>query len=183
MKRLLTFCAAAISLSAAFFILIQMGLPQRAAFTGQVVPGQLPVAPEVDAVAPNFEQMSLNGQVISLRELQGSPVVLNFWATWCVPCQVEMPILQAFYEQHQEQGMRLLAINIGETASTVREWQQAMGLTYDILLDEQQAVAAAYRLRGQPSTFVISPNGVIKQIFYGPISQSALEAALAPYFS
>lgn len=169
--------------AAAFFILTQVGLPQRAAFTGQFIAGEIPTAPEINAIAPDFERTTLDGRTIQLHNLQGAPVIINFWATWCVPCAVEMPILQSFYDQYRGQGIKLLAVNLGEPPAIVHSWQQAMGFTYAILLDEQQVVAAAYRLRGQPSTFVISPNGIIKNIFYGPVSQSVLEAAIAPYIN
>jgi peroxiredoxin len=89
-----------------------------------------------------------------------------------------MSILQALYETQKDKGLRILAVNLGETDDKIRDWQTMLGLTYDMLVDEQQTVAALYRLRGQPSTYIISPNGIITSIFYGPASESALTSAL-----
>lgn len=165
-------------MASALLILIAAGLPERADFTSTTVPGRIPVAPELNAAAPNFELVDINGQRIRLAERFGAPVIVNFWATWCEPCRIEMPILQAVYERFSPYGLRILAVNLGEAPGAVREWQQAFGLTYNLLLDPSQAVAALYRLRGQPSTFIIAPSGIITQIFYGPASAETLEAAL-----
>ena len=178
MRRALYLTGAAAAMSAALWLLITTGLPQRAAFTGQIIPGQRPIAPELNALAPDFERPDVNGNPIRLSDLRGAPVVVNFWATWCGPCIVEMPILQSIFEARQDTGLRILAVNLGESASVVRAWGEAQGLTYDLLLDEQQQVAALYYLRGQPSTYVISREGVITAIFFGPISESGLLAAL-----
>jgi peroxiredoxin len=162
----------------ALAIIMSAGLPDRTEFTGQIIPGQLPIAPEINAVAPPFERSNLVGQVIRLSDLRGAPVIINFWATWCEPCRVEMPILQTVYEARKAEGLRILAVNLGESAELIRDWQTTMGLTYDMLVDKQQSVAVLYRLRGQPSTYVVSPNGIITHIFYGPASENALAAAL-----
>lgn len=181
MRRALLLAGAVAAFAAALLIVYSGGLPHRADFTGYIIRGQGITAPEIGALAPDFDQPTTSGTHQRLHDLRGAPVVLNFWATWCVPCRVEMPILQDLYTTYQPQGLHILAVNLGEAPAVVRGWQQAMNLTYDILLDEQQAVAAAYHLRGQPSTYVIAPDGVIRHIFYGPVSRAALEAAIAPY--
>ncbi len=177
-SRFLLLSGAVIALVAALAVVIAAGLPDRAEFTGQMIPGQLPIAPEINAVAPAFERSDINGQIIRLSDLRGSPVIINFWATWCEPCRIEMPILQTLYETRKDEGLRILAINLGEPPELIRDWQTSMGLTYDMLVDERQSVAALYHLRGQPSTYVVSPNGIIANIFYGPTSESMLTAAL-----
>jgi peroxiredoxin len=169
---------AALAFVAALALIIITGLPERADFTGQVIPGQLPIAPEINAIAPPFVRPDRNGQIIRLSDFRGTWVIINFWATWCEPCRVEMPILQAIYEARKSEGLRILAVNLGEAPNTIRDWQTTLGLTYDMLVDERQVVAALYHLRGQPSTYVVSPNGIITHIFYGPASESALTAAL-----
>jgi peroxiredoxin len=169
---------AAFAFAAALVLIMLTGLPERADFTGQAIPGQLPIAPEINAIAPNFERSTPNGEVLRLSDFRGAPVIINFWATWCEPCRVEMPILQALYDARKSDGLRILAVNLGESANVIRDWQTRMGLTYDMLVDEQQSVAALYHLRGQPSTYIVSPNGIITHIFYGPASESVLVAAL-----
>jgi peroxiredoxin len=162
-------------MAAALLILQAAGLPQRATFTGQIRPGQPPIAPELDAIAPDFELTNTQGEAVRLSDLRGQTVVLNFWATWCSPCVLEMPILQSIFDA---QHTVVLAVNLGETSDTIRAWQQQYRLTYDLLIDEQQQVAALYRLRGQPSTYVVSPSGIVKATFFGPVSEGALLAAI-----
>ena len=177
-KRGLLLFGASASLFAALFVLLTTGLPQRAAFTGQMTAGQLFSAPEINALAPPFALTSLNGEVARLADLRGQQVIVNFWATWCGPCRVEMPILQRLYDDAPPGTLRILAVNLGEPPDAAREWQRSFNLTYDILLDEGQMVAALYQLRGQPSTYVISPDGIVTHIFYGAASENALRAAL-----
>lgn len=174
---------AATCLVVAFLIVVQVGLPERAEFTGQMIPGELPIAPEIGAIAPPFEHVNLQDVIVRLADLRGQPVVINFWATWCEPCKVEMPALEAVYNDYRERGLHLLAINLGETAQASRQWVDAFGLTFDVLLDPRQETAALYQLRGQPSTYIVSPGGMITAIFYGPMTQDSLKAAIAPFFT
>ena len=176
--RILLLFGAALSTTVALFILVTTGLPQRAEFTGQMIPDSTPIAAEIGALAPDFQLQSTTGESIRLSDLRGQPVIVNFWATWCGPCVVEMPTLQSLYEARRQQGLRILAVNIGEPAQAVREWQADYGLTYDILIDEAQQVSTLYRLRGQPSTYVISPEGIIIDIFFGPVDINTLKAVL-----
>jgi cytochrome c biogenesis protein CcmG/thiol:disulfide interchange protein DsbE len=183
LKRLLLFLLAVVCLSTAFVVVAALGLPERAEFTGRIIPGELPVAPEINAIAPAFEKMALDGNTVRLADLRGHPVLINFWATWCVPCRVEMPGLEATYEAYEAQGLRVLAVNLGEPADAVGQWVHDLGLTFDVLLDSQQSAAALYQIRGQPSTYVVSPEGMITQIFYGPTTPDSLKAAIAPFLS
>jgi thiol-disulfide isomerase/thioredoxin len=183
LKRLVYSTGAILSIAGALLLIANAGLPERAQFTGQVIPGQLPVAPEIAAVAPSFEIPSLANGSLRLSDLRGNPLVINFWATWCEPCRVEMPTLQKVYESYQNQGLRILAVNLGEPANAVSNWVQTLGLTFDVLLDQDGHTAALYHLRGQPSTYIVSPDGIIVQIFYGPVDETSLRNTLAPYFT
>jgi cytochrome c biogenesis protein CcmG/thiol:disulfide interchange protein DsbE len=180
---LLWYIGAAVCFLAAALLAWNAGLPERAAFTGRVMPGELPVAPEIGAVAPPFTATSIDETRVSLSDLRGHPVLVNFWATWCVPCRVEMPMLEEVYRDTHAKGLRILAVNLGEDPQTAREWGRGLGLTFDLLSDPRGDIAAVYALRGQPSTYVISPSGIITAIFYGPASGDALRSALAPYLS
>ncbi len=182
--RLLLLGGAAALIAAALAVLTAVGLPLRADYTGQQTgPGLPPAAPEINARAPLFDLPRADGPRLRLADTAGSPVIVNFWATWCGPCRVEMPALQRFYEAHQAAGLRILAINTGETAGAVRAWRDEFGLTFDLLLDEGQQAAASYQLRGQPTTFIVSPAGLITHIFYGPVLEHDLEAALSPWLT
>ncbi len=166
-------------MAVAFLLLIQTGLPERARFTGQIISMDEIVAPEIRALAPDFERETLAGNTIRLSRLRGAPVILNFWATWCGPCAVEMPILQSVFDTyHATNGLRVLAVNLGEPAGLMRRWQEDHELTYDLVIDQAQQIAALYHLRGQPSTYVIGPDGRITDIFFGPVTFDTLVAAL-----
>jgi len=169
---------AIVALIAAAGLLYQAGLPQRAEYSGQVIEGLGVVAPEIGAFAPPFEQPTLSGDTLSLFDLRGESVVINFWATWCPPCIVEMPALQ---ELHAETGVRIIGVNMGEKRATVAAWVAENDITFDIVLDPQGLVSQTYRLRGQPSTYVVAPDGIITHIFYGTVAMAALQDALVTH--
>lgn len=179
LRRGLMLLLAAACLVGAVAAAIGAGLPERATYTGLNLPGELPIAPEIGAIAPPFETMRLDGETLRLIDLRGAPIVLNFWATWCAPCVYEMPELQAFHEANPD--ARLIALNLGEHPNTVAAWARDYGLTFDVALDPSGEIAKQYWLRGQPSTYVISPGGVVTHIFYGATTRAALEQALQPY--
>jgi peroxiredoxin len=183
LKQVLFILGGVITITAAFILIVNTGLPERANFTGQIIPGERPIAPEIDATAPPFELLTLSGSTVNLLDLRGQPVVINFWATWCGPCEAEMQVLQTLYDDYREQGLRVVAVNLGESAQVIDDWVQRLQLTFDIVLDEQQYVAALYQLRGTPSTYIVAPSGIITDIHYGPTSRDALQAALNPYIS
>lgn len=185
-QRVLFLLSAVVCLSAATALLLEAGLPQRASFTGRLDSRSArPVAPEIGARAPTFAAPTATNPdlTLNLADLRGSPVIVNFWATWCAPCRVELPVLQALYAQHRAAGLRVLAVNVGESGAQALTWRDELGLTFDLLLDRDQSVAALYHLRGQPSTYIIAPDGVISHIFYGPVTAADLRAALRPYLS
>ncbi len=178
-KWILIGCATVLTLLA-MALLVKSGLPQRQQFTGVLVAGEW-VAPEINALAPPIIKTTLGGEDINLQNLQGIPIIINFWATWCVPCRVEMPVLQSFFERYHEQGLEVIAVNMGENQPTVQDWITDYGYTFTVILDQDQTLFERYQIRGQPSTFIVSPQGIITDIFYGPISERELTNALQPF--
>ncbi len=179
MKRWLLLMGAVVCLTAAFLVVWNAGLPERASYTGFIEAGET-YAPELNAIVPPFDARTLTGDTLRLADLRGETVLINFWATWCEPCKAEMPDLQAVYEAYQARGLRVLGVNLGEDKAQVAAWVKQLGLTFDIVMDDGQKIAALYQLRGQPSSYLVAPDGVIMQIYYGPTTRSNLEAAIAP---
>lgn len=167
------------SFFAAILIIVAAGLPTRATYTGSFNADSNPVAPELNAYAPNFTAPGLDGTPFELADLRGQPVIINFWATWCIPCAVEMPELQALQAAHP--NIQVIGVNLAEPPPRVAAWVQNGGYTFDILFDADGEIARLYALRGQPSTYIVTPEGVISAIFFGATSQPALENALAPF--
>jgi len=139
-------------------------------------PAPVPVQPApADNLAPDFQLQSLDGQTVSLSSLRGRPVMLNFWATWCGPCRAEMPYIQGVFEDEEwtQQGLVILAINVGEASSEAKEFMEDNGLSFHVLLDTDTSVAEDYNIRGIPATFFIDKNGIIKDKKVGSFSSKA----------
>lgn len=121
----------------------------------------------VGSLAPDFEFYDFDGRLVSLSDLRGKPVVLNFWATWCGPCVYEMPYLQQVYEEWSDSSLVLLAISMGGTSSQVGEFLRSHNLSLPVLLDTKRDVAARYNVRGVPTTFFIDKEGIIQAVKVG----------------
>lgn len=135
-------------------------------------PGEVS-APEVGKRAPDFELDTLEGQSVTLSQLQGQPVLLNFWATWCGPCVHEMPFLQQVYQDWPEEELVLLGVNIGESPSQAAQFMQSNGLSFTVLLDSQTAVAEEYNIKYIPTTFLIDREGIILEVKVGSFQSKA----------
>ena len=133
--------------------------------------GRSPTTPvegtQVGNLAPDFQLQNLYGQSVSLSDQRGLPVLINFWATWCSPCRSEMPYIQGIYEEWSDKGLVVLAINIGESSSTVEEFRQSYNLSFTVLLDTRQDVAQRYNITGIPTTFFIDKDGIIQDRVIG----------------
>lgn len=172
-KRIFMGVISAIFIGIGLLIIIGAGLPNRADFTGFRLPDSVrPIAPEINAMAPPFNE---------LNDYEGQPIIINFWATWCEPCLAEMPDLQRLYDEYTNSGLIVLGVNLGESQSDVDEWREKLSLTFPMLIDDGR-IAGLYRLRTQPTTFIISPQGVITHIFHGTIRLESVREAIAPFF-
>ena len=97
--------------------------------------------PQIGKLAPDFQLPDLDGQSVSLSDLRGKPVLLNFWATWCGPCRNEMPYIQAVYDEWSVRGLVVLAVDIDESPSQVQEFMESNRLSFPVLLDADGMVA------------------------------------------
>lgn len=138
--------------------------------------GSLPAAPQTGSPAPDFELDNLKGDQLRLQDLRGRPVVVNFWATWCIPCEAEMPLLEESYTRYPE--LEILAVNFAETSGTVQTFVDRYDLSFNILLDPRALVQTLYRVRGYPTTFFLDEEGMIQAVHIGVLNQRQLDKYL-----
>jgi len=143
--------------------------------------------PETDAPAedppkpaPAFTLDKLGGGSVSLADLQGKTVVLDFWATWCPPCEFQVPELNRFYEAHREDSdVVVFGVSVDhEGIDVVQSWVSEKQVSYPILLLGED-LARALGAVGYPTLYVVSPDGNVLQSHVGLIESDELEAALA----
>ena len=128
--------------------------------------------------APDFALQTLDGYPVSLKELKGSVVVLNFWATWCVPCLQEHKELMSAAEEFKPKGVAFLGILYGDTKAKADGYLKKHGSAYPTLLDDAQRTNIDYGVAGVPETFVIGRDGTIVKKYTGPVTKMELEVLL-----
>jgi peroxiredoxin len=139
---------------------------------------------QIGKPAPDFSLPSLGGKKVSLSEYKGKAVFLNFWATWCPPCKDEMPSMEKIYREQKGRGLEILAVSIDKGSKEVEAFKKEYGLTFPILLDPDNLVAALYELAFVPTTYLIDRSGnvVLRETQYrdwtDPESRKLLEKIL-----
>ena len=123
---------------------------------------------ERGSAAPGFALPRLDGAPLSLAELRGRVVLVNFWATWCKPCEDEMPAMERLYRTHRDAGFELLAISVGEAPEPVRTFRDRLGLSFPILLDTDKSVAQAWQTFRYPESYLLDQRGVVVERYVGP---------------
>jgi len=132
------------------------------------------------AVAPDFALPTLDGGSVRMADLRGKVVLLNFWATWCPPCEAEMPDLDALYRTYGEsQGLVVLGVNLQEDAGKVAPFVRERNLGFPILLDaDGHLTSQVYHVRPLPTSFIIDRQGYIRDVWNGQIAREAMLARL-----
>jgi peroxiredoxin len=139
--------------------------------------GGNPVGVQVGQALPDAELVTFAGETIRLHELRGRPVVLNFWATWCGPCKVEIPMLQAAYNATNRTGFQLLAVT-DESQAVVREFIAAEQMSFPVLFDVGGRAASRYRVQAIPTTLFIDADGVIAVRHTGVLTAEMIQTYL-----
>ncbi len=129
---------------------------------------------EVGARAPDFVLEAVRGEEFRLSAFRGETVLLNFWATWCGPCLVEMPLLETEYQAYQDQGFHVLGVNDGESKDDVEQYGLENGLTFPLLLDPERVVQRLYQIRGYPTSVFVDEDGRVAFIHIGLMQESQL---------
>jgi len=128
--------------------------------------------------APDFTLKTLDGEQASLSKFRDRPVLINFWASWCPPCRLEMPDLVRTYEAHQAEGFVILAINLTfqDSLSSAQAFVEEFNMTFPVLLDETgEVTTSVYRLYGLPTSVFVDRNGVITHIQVGPMTGEQID--------
>jgi len=141
--------------------------------------GDPPDSPREGFKAPDFTLELLGGGEVNLSQLQGQPVVLNLWASWCLPCRAEMPAIERVYQSYKDRGLIILGVNttVQDNEDKAAAFVQEYGLTFPIPLDRDGTVSARYALGGLPTTFFIDREGIIRSVILGgPMSEAVIRS-------
>src|SRR5687767_12568007 len=164
-------------------------VPEPSAFLiGSPVPGLRigDLAPELAVDGPDgrIELRDLDGTPIRLAELRGKAVWINFWASWCPPCQYETPIIRSMDEKYRDRGLEIIAIQVQQTVDAGKDYANRYDLEYTIGADVTGSIFHAYRVFALPTQFFIDPEGRIRTIVNGPLDErratQLIESILPP---
>ncbi len=144
--------------------------------------------PLASGSAPEFTLTSFDGQTYTLAELRGRPVVLNFWASWCIPCRDEAPALQRAWEKYKDQGVLILGVDYVDTDTDAQKFIAEFQQTYPNGADLGTKISQAYKISGVPETYFIGKdgkllpgideNGRVKGNWIGPLPEAVLRARI-----
>ena len=135
------------------------------------------IGTEVGQKAPDFSLKNIDGEKVNLRELEGKKVFLNFWASWCKPCQIEMPDIQKLHEEYGE-DVEIIAVNLGESKKEVKNFLEMRGYNFTILLDENREIGSKYMVRAIPTTYFLDEKGIITEKHLGILSYEQMKEKL-----
>lgn len=136
--------------------------------------------PEVGRPAPAFSVPLFDGGDVTLADLRGKPAVVNFWASWCIPCVDEAPELEKTWQAYKDRGVAFLGIDYVDTEPKAREFMQKHGITYPNGPDLGSRISYEYRIKGVPETFVIDKDGIVRFVKIGPTTADELRSVLEP---
>lgn len=124
--------------------------------------------------APDFALVDMDGEKHRLSDYEGQGVFLNFWGTWCKPCEKEMPYMNNQYKQFTDEGVQVLAVNVGESDFAVKKFAERYGLAFPIVNDKDGQVQNAYAIDPLPATFLINPEGEVVKIHTGQLTEDKI---------
>ncbi|MED3551866.1 redoxin domain-containing protein [Cytobacillus praedii] len=128
--------------------------------------------------APDFQLKTLNDTDVTLSDLQGKKVFLNFWATWCPPCKAEIPHMQDFYESRNKTEVEILAVNLTTSEKNpgkIRDFVTERSVTFPVLLDQEGEIGDQYRALTIPTSYLIDSNGIVRKKIVGPMDKEMME--------
>ncbi len=144
--------------------------------TGQ---SELPPAPRVGRLAPDFTLTDLEGNSVTLSDFRGNAVFINFWATWCPPCRAEMPEIEAIYQEYKDKDVVVIGVDLLEAEDVVRQYVQKGGFSWVFVFDTTGEVADNYAITAIPTSFFLDKEGIIQAVNIGAMTKRAMESQLA----
>ena len=151
-----------------------------AGILGAVLLSRAPSSPTaIGSLAPDFTLASLDGDPVSLADLRGRPVIVNFWASWCGPCIEEFPLLRDAAARHAADGLAVVGVVYRDRSAAAREFMERHGGTWPAAMDPGERVATAYGVVGPPETYFIARDGTIVGRQIGQITSASLGEKLA----
>lgn len=132
----------------------------------------------VNRKAPHFVRQDLDGQSIDTAQLNGKVVLLNFWATWCAPCQIEMPMFTRWQKQYGPRGLVVIGISMDDDPRPVREAVKVLRIDYPVAMGDAALGKRYGGVLGLPLTFLIDRNGIVRSEFQGETDLGKIEASL-----
>ncbi len=133
--------------------------------------------PKEGEAIPDFTLSTLDGRQVRLSDLRGSPVLINFWATWCGPCKQEMPLIVEQYNWNKGRGLRVLAIDTlaNDNVDDMRAFAKQFNMNFDVLVDKTDAVAGGWNVMGLPTTFFVKSDGIVAKVHVGQMTADQLK--------
>ncbi|VAX16121.1 hypothetical protein MNBD_NITROSPINAE02-93 [hydrothermal vent metagenome] len=134
-------------------------------------------------LAPPFDAPGLDGDKITLDSLKGKAIILNFWATWCIPCKMEMPLLEQVYNDNKDKGLVIIGANYRQPAPIIKRFISKNPISFPILLDEDGKISKKYGVFALPATFFINREGHYLGSHTGLLTEENLEEWLTKIMS
>jgi peroxiredoxin len=134
----------------------------------------------VDFPAPQIQLHDLDGEPVSLADYRGQVVLVNNWATWCPPCRQEMPVLDAFYRDHQHENFTIVAIDAGDPAESVIEFVKRYNMSFPVWVDPGSSALNSFRNNYLPSSYLITKEGQVIMVWSGAVTRASLEENITP---
>ena len=131
--------------------------------------------PRDSGIAPDFSLTSFNGQTITLSQLRGQVIVINFWASWCQPCRQEAPYLERTWRKYKDKGVTFIGVNWVDTQKEAIAYLAEFNITYFNGVDVGTRIAQAYRIQGIPETFFVDKTGRLRGVHIGPLAAPQLD--------
>ena len=133
---------------------------------------------EKKELAPNFTLLTVSSGDFHLRDYKGRPVLINFFASWCLPCREEMPVLEKIAHEYESKGVVFLGIAIDDTEQKIKDFVAKYGVTFPVGLDKTAAIQKSFGLYGIPTTYFIDKQGIINYSHSGSVTEELMQHEL-----